>query len=179
MQKSLKVSVSKWFTFVSRASIALLGTSLTLSAATLSAAFEAQAAYSKPVAQALAVPTATLPDGVYLYGQAPQPNELGKGYFVFENKAGKVVGALYMPSSSFDCAAGEFKADQLALMVTDSYDRTANPFEIALDRTSTVASKGNPSLNLGLQGFHKLDAVSKNDLRLLNVCKVDQQQAQK
>ena len=174
MQKSLKMSVSKWFTFASRVSIALLGTSITLSAA-----FEAQAAYSKPVAQTPTMPTATLPDGVYLYGQAPKPDELGKGYFVFESKAGKVVGALYMPSSSFDCAAGEFKADQLALMVTDSYDRTANPFEIALDRTSAIASNGNPSLNIGLQGFHKLDAVSKNDLRLLNVCKLDQQKAQK
>ncbi|MBM0742096.1 hypothetical protein JOY44_10760 [Phormidium sp. CLA17] len=173
MQKSLKVSVSKWSTLASRVGIALLGTSVTLSVA-----FEAQAAYSKPVAQAPAVPTATLPDGVYLYGQAPKPNELGKGYFVFENKAGKVVGALYMPSSSFDCAAGEFKANQLALMVTDSYDRTANPFEIALDRNSTIASSANPSLNLGLQGFHKLNAVSQNDLRLLNVCKLDSQKAQ-
>jgi hypothetical protein len=174
MQKSLKVSVSKWFSLSSRVGIALLGASITLSAA-----FEAQAAYSKPVTQTPAVPTATLPDGVYLYGQVPKADELGKGYFVFENKGGKVVGALYMPSSSFDCAAGEFKSDQLALMVTDSYDRTANPFEIALDRSSTVASNGNPSLNLGLQGFHKLDAVSKNDLRLLTVCKADQQQAKK
>jgi len=174
MQKSLKTSISKRFALASRVGIALLGTSIALSAA-----LEAQAAYSKPVAQIHAVPTATLPDGVYLYGQVPKADELGKGYFVFENKAGKVVGALYMPSSSFDCAAGEFKADQLALMVTDSYDRTANPFEIALDRTSTVANNGNPSLNLGLQGFHKLNAVSKNDLRLLNVCKLDAQRAQK
>jgi hypothetical protein len=174
MQKSLKVSVSKWFCLASRVGIALLGTSIALSAA-----FEAQAAYSKPVAQTSAVPIATLPDGVYLYGQVPKADELGKGYFVFENKAGKVVGALYLPSSSFDCAVGEFKSDQLALMVTDSYDRTANPFEIALDRSSAVASNGNPSVKLGLQGFHKLDAVSKNDLRLLNVCKVDQQQAKK
>jgi hypothetical protein len=174
MQESLKVSISQWVALAGRISMTLLGTS-----AALSAAFEAQAAYSKPVTQPAAVSTATLPDGVYLYGQAPKPDELGKGYFVFENKAGKVVGALYMPSSSFDCAAGEFKADQLALMVTDSYDRTTNPFEIALDRTSTVASSSNPSLKLGLQGFHKLGAVSKNDLRLLNVCKLDQQQAKK
>lgn len=178
MQKKLKVSISKWFALGSRVGI-VLGTSITLSAAL----FEAQAAYSQParqrVAQSPTVPTATLPDGVYLYGQARKPDQLGKGYFVFESKVGKVVGALYMPSSSFDCAAGEFKADQLALMVTDSYDRTANPFEIALDRTSAVASNGNPSLNIGLQGFHKLDAVSENDLRLLNVCKSDKQRAQK
>ena len=175
MEKSLRMPISKWSTFISRFSAALLGSTLTLTAA-----FEAQAAYSKPIASTPAVPTATLPDGIYLYGQASKPDQLGKGYFVFESNAGKVVGALYMPSSSFDCAAGEFKADQLALTVTDSYDRTTNPYDIALDRSSTVASNNNPALTLRLQGFNKLEVVSKNDLRLLNVCKQDQQkQAQK
>lgn len=119
--------------------------------------------------------TTTLPDGVYLYGQAAKPDELGKGYFVFEAKKGHVVGALYMPRSSFDCAAGRFNANQLALTVTNSYDRTTNPFEIAVDRTSTVASSTQPTPAIGLQGFYKLDQVSDNDLRMLNVCKADLQ----
>ncbi|NJP12544.1 MAG: hypothetical protein HC866_26305 [Leptolyngbyaceae cyanobacterium RU_5_1] len=84
-------------------------------------------------------PTVGLPDGVYLYGQSPKPNELGKGYFVFESKQGKVIGALYVPHSSFDCATGTFSEKQLALTVTNTYDRTTNPFEIALERTATVA----------------------------------------
>ena len=119
--------------------------------------------------------TATLPDGVYLYGQAAKPDELGKGYFVFEAKKGQVVGALYMPRSSFDCATGRFDANQLALTVTNSYDRTTNPFEIALDRTATVASSAQPTPAIGLQGFYKLDQVTDNDLRMLNVCKADLQ----
>ncbi len=115
-----------------------------------------------------------LPDGVYLYGQSTKPDELGKGYFVFEAKAGKVMGALYMPSSSFDCAQGTFNRDELALTVTNSYDGTPNPFEIALDRTSTVASTANSAETLvGLQGFYKLDKLSENDQRILAVCKAD------
>ncbi|MGI0488727.1 hypothetical protein ACN4EK_25235 [Pantanalinema rosaneae CENA516] len=117
-----------------------------------------------------------LPDGVYLYGQAQEPEQLGQGYFVFEVNQGDVVGALYMPRSSFDCAAGSFKDDQLALTVTNSYDRTTNPFEIALERVTNVASSaasGKPAI--GLEGFYRIDQVSDNDLRILNVCKQDAQ----
>lgn len=121
----------------------------------------------------------TLPDGIYLYGQSSKPDEIGQGYFVFEAKKGQVVGALYMPHSSFDCAAGSFKGDQLALTVTNSYDRVTNPFEIALEQTSNVASSNGSAPTIGLQGFQKLDVVSENDQRILNVCKADLQEQTK
>lgn len=120
-----------------------------------------------------------LPDGVYLYGESPKPNEIGKGYFVFESKQGKVIGALYMPSSSFDCASGSFQGDQLALTVTNSYDHSTNPFAIALERNTTVAVGGNSVMApIGLQGFHKIDQLSEMDHRILNVCKTDLQGGQ-
>lgn len=123
---------------------------------------------------------ASLPDGVYLYGQAAKPDVIGQGYFVFEVNKGSVVGALYMPRSSFDCASGKFQGDQLALTVVNSYDRTSNPFEIALDKTSTVATTGNSARqNVGLQGFHSISAVSENDRRMLGVCKADFQKQAK
>lgn len=121
-----------------------------------------------------------LPDGVYLYGQSTQPDQVGQGYFVFEAKEGTVVGALYMPRSSFDCTTGKFQNDQLALTVVNSYDRTTNPFEIALEQTSNVAAEGNPAFqNVGLQGFQRLSKVSENDYRILNVCKADFQKQAK
>lgn len=117
-----------------------------------------------------------LPDGVYLYGESPKPNEIGKGYFVFESTQGKVVGALYMPSSSFDCASGSFQGNQLALTVTNSYDRSTNPFAIALERNTTVAAGGNTVMApVGLQGFHRIDQLSEMDQRILKVCKTDVQ----
>ena len=118
-----------------------------------------------------------LPDGTYLYGQAPEPDKLGQGYFVFEVNQGTVLGALYMPRSSFDCASGQFRGNQLSLTVVNSYDRTTNPFEIALEKTSTVASSGNPALQqLELQGFHRLPTLTQDDQRVLSVCKADLQQ---
>jgi hypothetical protein len=139
------------------------------------------------IAQASSSPQSTvsrsavrLPDGVYLYGQSAKPNEIGKGYFVFESRQGNVVGALYMPSSSFDCAAGTFTDKQLSLTVTNSYDRTTNPFDIALARNSNVASNANTAVPLGLEGFQKLDKLSANDYRILKTCKADlQKQAHK
>ncbi len=120
---------------------------------------------------------ATLPDGIYLYGQSTQPEQLGQGYFVFEVHQGKVIGALYMPHSSFDCAAGKFEANQLALTVVNSYDRATNPFAIALTRTSNVAAQGATAKPIiGLEGFEPLASVSQNDLRMLKTCKADLKQ---
>ncbi len=124
---------------------------------------------------AVSAPAATLPDGVYLYGQYPKPEQIGKGYFVFEVNRGKVVGALYMPRSSFDCAAGSFKGNQLALTVVNSYDRSTNPFNIALERSSNVAATGGGSEKVGLQGLHRISSISQNDYRILNTCKADLQ----
>jgi hypothetical protein len=118
---------------------------------------------------------AALADGIYLYGQSQQREQLGQGYFIFEVNQGKVMGALYMPRSSFDCASGKFDGQELALTVVNSYDRTTNPFAIALDTTSTVASATNPSLKqIGLQGFHPL-TITESDRRMLSVCKADLQ----
>jgi hypothetical protein len=170
---SNKVSRSHWALVENRCKAAIAGASLVLGAISMSI-FPASAAPQKVAEQSTA-----LPDGIYLYGQSAQPDDLGNGYFVFESKQGQVVGALYMPRSSFDCAAGSFKSDQLALTVTNSYDRITNPLEIALERSTTVASSGSTAPGISLQGFHKLDKVTDNDLRMLNVCKTDLSQQAK
>jgi hypothetical protein len=119
----------------------------------------------------------TLPDGVYLYGQSAQPNELGKGYFVFESRQGKLVGALYMPNSSFDCTYGSVEPEKLSLMVIDTYDRSENPYIIATEQPdSTVASRLNPTASpVSLEGYHRIQKVSANDQRILSVCKQNYQ----
>lgn len=172
MRNQITTVTSPWFSQACRARRILAGLSLTaslLSAGLLPAIANTDAS-TKPQAAA----KQALPDGVYLYGQSTQPDQVGQGYFVFESKQGNVVGALYMPRSSFDCASGKFQDDQLALTVVNSYDRTTNPFEIALERNSNVASQGNPAFsNLGLQGFERISNVSENDQRILDVCKAD------
>jgi hypothetical protein len=148
------------------------------------AMIQATASYSSARAAAAPIPssasqtarmassTAKLADGVYLYGDTNQPNQLGQSYFVFEVTQGKVLGAMYMPQSSFDCARGSFQYEQLALKVRDSYDKTASDYAIALERSAQVASSNlNGIVPVGLSGLQKLDKVSQQDMKLLNTCK--------
>ncbi|MEL6320538.1 MAG: hypothetical protein AAFQ57_07775 [Cyanobacteria bacterium J06626_14] len=123
-------------------------------------------------AQSSVVPA--LEDGIYLYGQSPAPEQLGTAYLVFEVSSDSVVGAFYMPHSSFDCFSGEFRANQLALQIVDSYEQVTFPYSIALENDSVLASSGDvTSAEIELAGFHQIEAVSDNDHRILDVCKAD------
>lgn len=172
---------ASWASLLSRTSTLLAGISLAIGATLSTPAANAeptQVPFDLQLQAAATAPLPSLPDGVYLYGQSEKPEQLGQGYFVFEVTSGNVVGALYMPRSSFDCAKGSFNEDQIALTVVNSYDRSSNPFQIALERVSNVASIGNPVLEkVGLQGFHKLAELSENDQRMLSVCKADFKQS--
>jgi hypothetical protein len=119
-------------------------------------------------------PTQPIADGVYLYGQSQTPEQIGSAYMVFEVKQGKMVGAFYMPRSSFDCFHGSLEADRAALTVVDSYDKTSNPYDIAYSTDAPVAMAGDEAIApLGLEGFHRINTVSANDQRLLATCKAD------
>jgi hypothetical protein len=122
----------------------------------------------------------SLPDGVYLYGQSAQPDQTGVPYFVFEARQGKVLGAFYMPRSSFDCAYGAVQPEKVALTVIDSYEKTAHPYDIAVERGASIASQGNPAVTqLGLEGFQRIQPVSSNDQRILQVCRTNYPQVLK
>ena len=117
-----------------------------------------------------------LDDGVYLYGQVAEPDQLGVTYLVFEVSENDVVGAFYMPYSSFDCFHGEFQANQLSLQITDSYEQVTFPYSIALNPGAAVATSGDITTSSPeLLGFNQISFISENDHRILNVCKADQQ----
>lgn len=116
----------------------------------------------------------SLEDGVYLYGQAPEPEQIGSAYMVFEVNQNEVIGAFYMMNSSFDCFRGEFQADRLSLNVVDSYERTIHPYSIALDTDSSVAQlDGEAIAPIGLEGFHRIEQLNELDRRILSVCQSD------
>lgn len=117
-----------------------------------------------------------LPDGVYLYGQADQPDQIGSAYMVFEVQQNQVIGAFYMPYSSFDCFHGEFQAEQLALNVVDSYDRTSYPYAVALESGAPVASAtGEVVAPTEIEGFQRLENLSESDRNILATCQTDLQ----
>lgn len=123
-------------------------------------------------------PSVTQPieDGVYLYGQSSTPEQIGSAYMVFRVGSQQVVGAFYMPSSSFDCFHGDLKADQLALTVINSEEQAAYPYSVALQPGSNVASADGSVAPLQLAGYHRITTVSENDRRILATCLADNQQ---
>lgn len=118
-----------------------------------------------------------LENGTYLYGQSAQPEQIGSAYLVFEVEDSRVVGAFYMPQSSFDCFYGSIADQQLALNIVNSYERTVHPYAIALQESDSVATIGNPDLApVGLEGYHRIETVSENDQRILSTCQADYQE---
>ncbi|MBD1869749.1 hypothetical protein H6F93_32360 [Leptolyngbya sp. FACHB-671] len=116
-----------------------------------------------------------LPDGVYLFGQSPEPDQVGAAYMVFEVNDSQVEGAFYMPYSSFDCFNGQFGGNQLELTVINSYEQTAHPYVVALNENSSVATTGNAIAPVGLEGYHQIEQMSENDERILATCQADLQ----
>lgn len=92
-------------------------------------------------------------DGIYFYGQVNQAEQIGKEYFVFELHNGKVIGAFYLPSSSFYCFFGNFQKDQLDLTVIDSFANEKYPYKVNLNR------------------YYRLKLIDDRDLRILQECK--------
>lgn len=115
-----------------------------------------------------------LDDGIYLYGETQQPDQIGVGYMVMEVRNNQAVGALYMPHSSFDCFQGEFQGNQLNMTVVNSYDRTTNTYSFAVQNDNYIASIDDPvSTPARLNGMYNLAEVSANDHRILDTCKAD------
>jgi hypothetical protein len=116
-----------------------------------------------------------LADGIYLYGQAPERDQLNSAYLVFEVTQGQIVGAFYMPRSSFDCVYGNMQADQLALNVVDSYSRETYPYAVALEGGGAIADAQGAAVPVTLEGMHRITNLNSNDQRLLSTCKADQE----
>jgi major membrane immunogen (membrane-anchored lipoprotein) len=156
-----------WQTLTQRFGKSAKSTAIALGLAIAGIAAPAMAGEAPQSAQPIA-------DGVYLYGQSQTPEQIGSAYMVFEVTQGKMVGAFYMPRSSFDCFHGNLQADRAALTVVDSYSKTSNPYDIAYSTDDSVAMAGDETIApLGLEGFHRIDTVSANDQRLLATCKAD------
>lgn len=140
----------------------------------------AQADAKKPVAFVPAPASrASMPDGTYLYGQSSTAEQIGKEYLVFEVSKGKVMGAIYMPASEYNCFHGTLASKQLNLTLVNPEDNTSYSYSIAFQKTTQVAEAGgrvtSPS-SVTLEGYHRLDTVSENDIRLLSTCKANSQQ---
>jgi hypothetical protein len=129
---------------------------------------------SQKATKNVAVPATKFPkkDGVYLYGQSSQPNQVGQGYIVFQKRQNQVMGGLYMPSSEFSCFQGNVDSSgELAMTVTapgqggpEEVATTNIPPKLDIDQPMTYA------YSVALQDYHKLNIISESDRRILQMC---------
>lgn len=124
----------------------------------------------------------SLADGTYLYGQSSEPGQIGKEYLVFEARQGKVVGAMYMPSSEFACFHGTLNSRQLNLTIANAYNQTALAHTIAREQPTHIAAAGGQiDLNRAydslsypysviLDSYQPIAQVSAQDRQMLNTC---------
>lgn len=126
------------------------------------------------VSEALSVNGTAFPEnGVYLYGQSPEPEQVGAAYAVMEIVDNQAVGAFYMPQSSFDCFYGAVESNQLMLNVVSSYDQQTHEYALAFQDSTAIATTEEAAAPMELMGYHPIETVSSNDHRMLGVCRTD------
>ena len=112
-------------------------------------------------------------DGIYLYGQSPNPNQLGQGYVLFRKQQGRVTGALYMPQSDFSCFQGTLEqSGELAMTVTSSPD-ASGATEVATANRLPTLPDDEPvtyAYSVALQNYHQINSISASDRRILQMC---------
>lgn len=125
-----------------------------------------------------------LADGIYLYGQSSQPEQLGQEYMVFEVQGNRVIGAFYMPQSEFNCFQGNLESQQLNITLANSETDVAEstPGEgqqfqpIAAVNTSPNGNQFDAvtfPVAVKLENYHRINSVSTNDQQILGMCKVN------
>ncbi len=124
-------------------------------------------------------------DGIYLYGQSAQAEQIGQEYIVFEVRGDRAIGALYMPQSEFSCFQGTLQARQLNVTLAnpDSEIAESGPDErqefqpVAVGSTSPASGNRFDAitfpLSVKLQNYHQIPRVSENDQRILSMCKAN------
>ena len=108
-------------------------------------------------------------NGVYLYGESDRPEVIGKEYIIFERIGNKTIGAFYLPQSEFNCFQGRFQGSRLAVTLIDALDRQQYKFSLNLNPRGLTASK---QPLMGEPTYQPLGQISKNDRRILSVCKL-------
>lgn len=113
-------------------------------------------------------------DGLYLFGESPVAGTIGAVYFVFSVQNQTLSGALYQPSSSFDCVQGTVAAGEMQLTITDSYDQTQHPYTMALTSgETTVADRQGSGSPIQIAGLQPIDHLSDLDRQLLDRCTIN------
>lgn len=139
--------------------------SLTILPIVLMAASGATELHQAQQAQSLPVE-----DGVYLYGEVPQPDRIGVEYMVLELRQNRVVGGLYRRHSSFDCFYGQMQAQTLEMTIVPAYEDT--PYSYSMVRAdNAIASTAEAPVAPAFEGLYRIDRLDEVAQRVLESCR--------
>ncbi len=108
----------------------------------------------------IAANSRSISNGTHLYGETNQPGKRNSEYVVFENKSGRVFGAVFLANSEFSCFHGKLRSGQLDMMVVDNGSNAAYPYAVTLET-------GTPK-NMEYKAVKK---IGKLEIGLLNSCR--------
>ncbi|MCX7594892.1 MAG: hypothetical protein N2235_14250 [Fischerella sp.] len=113
-------------------------------------------------------------NGIYLYGQSPQPGQLGQGYIIFEKRQSQAIGALYMPDSEFSCFKGTLNPSGELAMTVRGYPGEFSPSQLAARDGLLRMNDDRPFTydhSVALQDYYRLRSISRTDREILQMCK--------
>ncbi len=129
------------------------------------------------------------PDGIYLYGQSPTPEQIGQEYIVFQVWQGQVVGAFYLPQSEFNCFQVKLDATQFTLKMLDPDELTNTESEFAFRPNSQASSSQGLAAfsstgshlspneraisnfhQVNLETYYQITQISNNERRIIAAC---------
>ena len=113
---------------------------------------------------------------MFLYGNSPQPEQLGRGYIIFEKQGGKVVGGMYMLSSEFNCFQGTLDKSGEIAMTVKGYAGDLSLTQVASRNRLPQVNENqltNYAHSVTLKDYYRLNNISKNDRRILKTCKAN------
>ena len=119
----------------------------------------------------------TVASGAYLFGESPEPGQLGKEYMVFEVNDGRMVGGFYSPSSDFSCFTGNIKDDVMNLAVEDADLQSTSTISVQLYLSNEIAANSELLLPfesaLGLQGTYRIPELDRTSQVVLDTCRAE------
>lgn len=119
----------------------------------------------------------TVASGAYLFGESPEPGEIGKEYMVFEVKDGQMIGGFYSPSSNFSCFTGHIENDVMSLVVEDANLQSTSTISVQLYLSNEIAANSELLLPfesaLGLQGTYRIPELDRTSRVVLDTCRAD------
>lgn len=119
----------------------------------------------------------TVASGAYLFGESPEPGQVGKEYMVFEVDDGRMLGGFYSPSSDFSCFTGNIQDDVMSLAVEDADLQSTSTISVQLYLSNEVAARSELLLPfesaLGLQGTYRIPELDRTSQVVLDTCRAE------